>query len=417
MKFYLLKKLDLTQVSQVKTNIAWIMTKIGYINKAIEYGLGLIIEYINSNDETTIRKISDIDYSDEYGENYIRAFCYLRKEYRTFKISNILEIDGMFFCQLDTSSISKPNRFWKSFGEEYSLKEIWAAKSPGLYGQIEGNEADVISVQFADGSESYRLLIPLENGGHIEIKLSERSNLDEGDKVKISTITGQDNYKSGYRNVISVLRYDGELMASDSRGWEQNAVEHSLEEMWDSMDLELYEQIDGEYANVKALHLSNGLSYLRIMIPFKDGSEFELKLSGSSLLKEGDYVHISSIWGNELNKKDCNPIIRYDGRNAKRWMPVGAPKNLKEILSKKRPGLYNQIDGNEAKVIAKELPNGYIVLKINLPLDDGSILELPVSPNSYLDEDDEVLVATIIGQEYHKKGYKDTIFYDGDFKE
>ncbi len=41
------------------------------------------------------RKLSDIHYSDEFGEEYIEGFCHLRNERRTFKISRIREVDGI----------------------------------------------------------------------------------------------------------------------------------------------------------------------------------------------------------------------------------------------------------------------------------------------------------------------------------
>lgn len=50
------------------------------------------IHYINNEKIVSIRKLSDVKYSQEYGLDYIKAYCHTRKEYRTFKISRIKQI-------------------------------------------------------------------------------------------------------------------------------------------------------------------------------------------------------------------------------------------------------------------------------------------------------------------------------------
>ena len=60
------------------------------INSAIENGWSLVIKYRKYSGEVSVRKISDIYYSDEFGEEYIDAFCHKREERRTFKINRIL---------------------------------------------------------------------------------------------------------------------------------------------------------------------------------------------------------------------------------------------------------------------------------------------------------------------------------------
>ena len=92
-----------------------------YITKAIHTKLGITIKYMNNDGDASVRKLSDLEFSDELGDDYIKAFCHLRKEYRTFKISRILGIDSLFNCSEDFSAIPKPSRFWRTFGEEYSL--------------------------------------------------------------------------------------------------------------------------------------------------------------------------------------------------------------------------------------------------------------------------------------------------------
>lgn len=61
------------------------------IQRAIEDGLTLEIEYAKNNYEKSKRVISDVSISEEYGDGYISAFCHLRQENRTFKISRIIE--------------------------------------------------------------------------------------------------------------------------------------------------------------------------------------------------------------------------------------------------------------------------------------------------------------------------------------
>lgn len=68
-----------------------------YIDDAILNGKAVTIKYIKYSGEYSTRKISDIHYSNEYGEggDYIEAFCHKRQERRTFKISRIVSVDGI----------------------------------------------------------------------------------------------------------------------------------------------------------------------------------------------------------------------------------------------------------------------------------------------------------------------------------
>ena len=56
------------------------------------------ISYKNYNQEKSIRQLSNVGYSDEFGNhhgsnnNYISAFCHLRNEQRTFKLNRIEKI-------------------------------------------------------------------------------------------------------------------------------------------------------------------------------------------------------------------------------------------------------------------------------------------------------------------------------------
>lgn len=64
------------------------------IQKAIDTGATIEISYTKNDGTSSIRKLSDIEYSDEYGDGseYISAFCHMRKEQRTFKINRISRV-------------------------------------------------------------------------------------------------------------------------------------------------------------------------------------------------------------------------------------------------------------------------------------------------------------------------------------
>ena len=66
-----------------------------YIDQAIKEGKSVTISYMKYGGELSTRKISDIKYSDEFGLDYISAYCHLRNENRTFKISRIQKVDGI----------------------------------------------------------------------------------------------------------------------------------------------------------------------------------------------------------------------------------------------------------------------------------------------------------------------------------
>lgn len=71
------------------------MTISEYITETIKSGKTVKIKYEKKSGEISERTISDIGPSDEFGEGYISAFCHLRNETRTFKISRIREVDGI----------------------------------------------------------------------------------------------------------------------------------------------------------------------------------------------------------------------------------------------------------------------------------------------------------------------------------
>ena len=99
---------------------------------------------------------------------------------------------------------------WRPFGEAYTLKDIWDAQFPDqdLYGNIQGDEAEVVAVEFASGDTALRLEIPFKDGTSVQLKLA-KGDYDEGDKVKISSITGQELHKVG---ADPIVRFSGEVI-------------------------------------------------------------------------------------------------------------------------------------------------------------------------------------------------------------
>ena len=59
------------------------------VAKAIKTDAALEFYYSNYNGEASKRTVSNLDYSEEFGTEYISGFCHLREEDRTFKIERI----------------------------------------------------------------------------------------------------------------------------------------------------------------------------------------------------------------------------------------------------------------------------------------------------------------------------------------
>lgn len=70
------------------------MTIKEYVHKAIVNGNDITIMYEKYDGTLSTRRISNIQYSDEFGDEYIRCYCHKRKEERTFKISRIRKADN-----------------------------------------------------------------------------------------------------------------------------------------------------------------------------------------------------------------------------------------------------------------------------------------------------------------------------------
>lgn len=110
------------------------------------------------------------------------------------------------FLAAAQTSMFNPSE-WKPVGPAYTLKEVWDATNPGLYEEIKGDEAEVISVTFESG-DALRLEVPFKNGSSVQLKLA-KGDYDEGDKIKISSIMAQELRKVGSDPIV---RYSGEVI-------------------------------------------------------------------------------------------------------------------------------------------------------------------------------------------------------------
>jgi hypothetical protein len=81
-----------------------------YLDTAIRTGKSVTIEYIKYEGEKSFRTISNIQYSDEYGDDYIQAFCHNRQENRTFKISRIKSVDDITNAPAQSGSVVKKHK-------------------------------------------------------------------------------------------------------------------------------------------------------------------------------------------------------------------------------------------------------------------------------------------------------------------
>ena len=103
--------------------------------------------------------------------------------------------------------------------------------------------------------------------------------------------------------------------------------------------------------------------------------------------------------------------------NPNSWKPVGEPVSLKEIWDAMSPGMYEEIDGDVATVTSVTFDDGNTAYRISIPMNGGDAVELNLSPQSDLTEDDEVAISSITGQLLRKAGQDDIIKYDGELYE
>lgn len=111
------------------------------------------------------------------------------------------------FIAAASSAMFNSNQ-WAPVGDPVNLREIWAETAPGLYKNIDGDTAEVIGHTFADGSVAYHIAVPIKGGNAIQLRLSPKSDLTEGDIVKVQSIVGQELMKAGQPNIV---RYTAEL--------------------------------------------------------------------------------------------------------------------------------------------------------------------------------------------------------------
>ena len=103
--------------------------------------------------------------------------------------------------------------------------------------------------------------------------------------------------------------------------------------------------------------------------------------------------------------------------NPNSWKPVGEPVSLKEIWDAMSPGMYEEIEGDVATVTSVTFEDGNTAYRISIPMKGGDAVELNLSPQSDLTEDDEVDISSITGQLLRKAGQDDIIKYDGELYE
>ena len=96
-----------------------------YIKEAIQQNKEITIKYQKYDGSVSTRRISNIELSDEYGDGYIRAYCHLRNEERTFKISRIIEADGIKRSPISSSYSSG------SYSSGFSSSSRYTSSSSG----------------------------------------------------------------------------------------------------------------------------------------------------------------------------------------------------------------------------------------------------------------------------------------------
>lgn len=96
---------------------------------------------------------------------------------------------------------------WTPIGDAFTLKEICDETGIFNYDDILGDEAELIGIEFGDGSSTLRIAIPFKDGSKTELKagVGIQKHYDEGDKVKVNLIYGQELQKIGHEIIV---RYD-----------------------------------------------------------------------------------------------------------------------------------------------------------------------------------------------------------------
>lgn len=104
------------------------------IQRAIDTGAIIEIAYTKFDGTSSIRRLSDVKYSDEFGHTHIKAFCHMRNEERTFKIDRISRVTFISSPNANTKqsvlinpiNVDLPYRFnpnkriFALYGEDYN---------------------------------------------------------------------------------------------------------------------------------------------------------------------------------------------------------------------------------------------------------------------------------------------------------
>ena len=114
-------------------------------------------------------------------------------------------ISKSFLAVANNSVFNKSE--WNPTGDAFTLAEICEATGMFDLKDVDGDEAEVTAAEFSDGSTTLRLTVPFKDGSSIELKAGKaiQNGFDEGDKVKIDLIYGQELKKAGQP---SIVRYD-----------------------------------------------------------------------------------------------------------------------------------------------------------------------------------------------------------------
>ena len=97
---------------------------------------------------------------------------------------------------------------WVPTGDAFTLAEICDATGMFNLDDVDGDTA----AEFSDGSTSLRITVPFKDGSSIELKAGKaiQNGYDEGDKIKIDLIYGQELKKAGQPSIVRYDAWDSE---------------------------------------------------------------------------------------------------------------------------------------------------------------------------------------------------------------
>jgi len=96
------------------------------------------------------------------------------------------------------------------------------------------------------------------------------------------------------------------------------------------------------------------------------------------------------------------------------WSPIGDKFTIEEICEATGMFSLNDVDGDEAEIIAAEFSDGSTALRITVPFKDGSSIELKAGRDvqNNLNKGEKVKLNLIYGQEMKKAGQPSIVRYD-----